>query len=495
MPRAHPLAWPPGTLGWVRHALPETPGSPRGASSLISLTASRLPLLPSPMRASTSPSVGRGRLLLAASLLLFFGLAACSAKSADPAATQPEAKTGSDDKTTPLALPLAKTPADPVVEEPLPPGPPGPFGLQLGQSGPPEISAVAATPGHAAVVHKIDVRDSTRCQRTGLSVCHQWLLAITARQEGASTQQVLVAESDTPSGIVIDALFEVGGDFALLSREGRYTADPNLLHLLLVTADGQATTPQRIAPQLAVTSAAAVSDTPSSAIVCYSGRDDQRQQASFAILCQSFVRRPIEAPLPPSAEGEDAPPPPPPPWQAEVARVVVSGPMPARALSLGWRDGRGVLSWVSGEQRLAVVLDGSAKAMGKLLELGPASPRRGEVTAGHGAFLLTWQDTEGVLQAARVTRHATITGRLSIPDIKHTLSSGVVALPVGFLLGSTPDGHTRLFIVDPEVTTVHSVAGAQGRRLLGGYGTLDLAQAREGRAQWQSAASLIGVKR
>ena len=68
-------------------------------------------------------------------------------------------------------------------------------------------------------------------------------------------------------------------------------------------------------------------------------------------------------------------------------------------------------------------------------------------------------------------------------------------IPVGFLLGSTSEDHTKLLIIDPIVTKVHTVAGASVRRLLGGNSVLELGRAAEGIADWQLAATVIGKKR
>src|SRR5690606_189153 len=157
-----------------------------------------------------------------------------------------------------------------------------------------------------------------------------------------------------------------------------------------------------------------------------------------------------------------------------------------RAPAVAWHGDQGLLVWtVEGELR-GVWLDNALRPTGDtgLLAAEEVTARQPSVIAGHGKFLVVYQDALHQLQSVLVGPDSQVTQAL--PDgFEHVMPAGVAVAPDGFVVSAI--GKDTVFaLLSPDLATVTSPPQAKQRKVrLDRFGMLDLTLAHdEGRLVW-----------
>lgn len=375
-------------------------------------------------------------------------------------------------------------PATPRIEpEVAIAGPPGPLELPIqGAAVAAQLGGVTATETLVALAYRVEA-PGEQCIDSQLERCHRWYVVLAARDGSAQPTQVLVAESDTPSGIELEALLPLGTQSLItLAREGRYTGDSPRLVASFIGPDATVVAQHDLLPgagqEVRDATAAALDDR--HAVVCWSGDDARRQDSLERFREQRIWCRRV------GLEGADT-----------DAALLGAPSGQHRAPALAFRNGHGMLAWVRRETLEVVTLDEQLRPTSDVIALGPANPRQPAVLPGHGGFLVVWQDPRGGTRAQRLETDG---ARFAPPidlgghGIRFVPNGGAVAVPQGFLVAATPDDWTRLVLIDPpgeSARLLNSKDNTPGRLVLGSNSLLELSRKRNGQVIWREAISLL----
>jgi len=378
--------------------------------------------------------------------------------------------------------------ASPVV---IPDGPAGPFEFTTVNGNWLAFGGGAATRDAFIAVHRFEVRnDPVACPLSGTAYCDPWLAVLGMRTESKpgsppaspNLARASVAESDTPSGIEIAAVEAVGDRFAVVWREGRYTEDVPKLTLTWLDAKGATAQVTLFEGDLGVelgraTAAATGAD---SLMVCWSGSNPDAKPAiellaDTPIWCRST-----------NLQGKLSP-----------IKRATSQHGNARSPSLAWgAAGGGLLTWVRDGNLEAAAIDAEGVVSEPALSLGPALAKPAQLAAGHGGFLVAWQDGAGEATFARLDPPATLASApLRFEEgSHHLLPSGVAAVPEGFVVGFNTSAHGELALLDPLVQKVLAPLRPMEPTALvwvKGFGVFTVDPAKPAQWKWGTAASLF----
>lgn len=437
---------------------------------------------------------------LAVCLLLGLALSACESQP-PPSPAEPPSSPPSQNKSpdagaedagdTPAAAadtaPPDTAPAGPeplnVVPETQPPGEPGPFQITLPEGDVSEFGVVTETEDAILLAYRMETYEEELCDTPGLDRCSRWYIVVRDRNEARKSDPALLVESDSPSGIQVEAAFPLGEAFAVLWREGRYTEDPRRILLSRFDRQGAPLDVITLHPEgmhtLRNTHGA---PTPEGAVACW-----QNHAPPATTELERMRRRHIacRALKPEGALGD-----------IHIVSEKVSAPN--RQPVVAFLGGSGLVAWTRRETLYVRAINAQGQPTGPetpIGEPGKTTPRRPLLVPGHGGFLLIWQNTDGILLARRLEAN----GRapegtpldLAAIDGAFATAQGGVAVPQGFVVTLPVGKNTRVALLDAKVTRAESVElQEKGKFFTGGRGIVRVRDRRKNRFYWQLAATL-----